>query len=129
VALILVIDDERIICELIVKALDYEGFKAISATSGEMGLQLAKQLKPDLVICDVIMPSMSGYEVLEKLQQDPLTIAIPFIFLTALDSEKDFRQGMNFGADDYLTKPVHRDVLVKAVKSRLTRYGKYKQVL
>ncbi|AFY69849.1 response regulator receiver protein [Thalassoporum mexicanum PCC 7367] len=127
-ALILVIDDDRIVCELIVKTLDAQGFRAVSATSGEMGLRLAQQLKPDLVLCDVVMPTIDGYEVLEKLQQDPETIAIPFIFLTALDSSQDMRKGMNFGADDYLTKPISQEILIKAVKSRLIRYGKYKEV-
>jgi CheY-like chemotaxis protein len=124
--LILVIDDEKNVCNLFVEILRIEGFNAVGATSGQAGLKMAQSLKPDLVLCDVMMPFMHGYEVLERLRQDPQTNAIPFIFLTALDTAADFRQGMNFGADDYLTKPVNRTALINAVRSRLSRYEQYK---
>jgi CheY-like chemotaxis protein len=75
----------------------------VAAENGRAGLELARREKPDLILCDVMMPELDGYGVLEKLRADPATATLPFIFLTARGDKPDIRQGMNLGADDYLT--------------------------
>lgn len=118
-AKILVIEDADSIRELITEILINEGFQAIAASSGQQGLQLANTEFPDLIICDIMMPGLDGYDVLEQLRQNPKTVIIPLIFLTAKSSKEDLRHGMQLGADDYLTKPFTEDELLTAVKARL----------
>lgn len=118
---ILVIEDEALVRANISEILESGNFEAISAESGKVGLQLAKTLLPDLILCDIMMPELDGYEVLKILQSDPLTAAIPFIFLTAKADQSDLRQGMNLGADDYLTKPFRRNELLSVVEVRLEK--------
>jgi diguanylate cyclase (GGDEF)-like protein len=118
---ILVIEDERIIRTNILKLLRAEGFETIGADNGLTGVQLAIAEQPDLIICDILMPSLDGYGVLKALQQDPVTATIPFIFLTAKADRSDWRQGMKLGADDYLTKPFTRAELLDAIASRLQK--------
>ncbi len=102
---ILVIEDEEFVRENIVELLDAEGFEVIGAEDGRMGLNLAKAMVPDLILCDVMMPELDGYGVLTALRQDSILAAVPFIFLTAKAAKADLRQGMELGADDYLTTP------------------------
>jgi diguanylate cyclase (GGDEF)-like protein len=118
---ILVIEDEQPVRENILDLLDAEGFDAIGAENGRIGVQLALQSVPDLVICDVMMPEVDGYGVLNALRQDPITATIPFIFLTAKAAKADLRQGMNLGADDYLTKPFTIAELLGAIATRLQK--------
>ncbi|HEY9873182.1 MAG TPA: EAL domain-containing protein [Candidatus Obscuribacterales bacterium] len=118
---ILVIEDEQPVRENILELLDAEGFDAIGAENGRIGVQLALQSVPDLVICDVMMPEVDGYGVLNALRQDPTTATIPFIFLTAKAAKADLRQGMNLGADDYLTKPFTIAELLGAIATRLQK--------
>ena len=118
---ILVIEDEQEIRENIVKILQYEGYHPISADNGQTGITLAKKHRPDLIICDILMPGISGYGVLEELRSDPLTTTIPFIFLTAMTTREDMRYGMELGADDYLTKPFEVDDLLDAIHTRLEK--------
>jgi diguanylate cyclase len=118
---ILVIEDERVIRNNLLKLLSAEGFESIGAENGNQGLQLAQSEQPDLIICDILMPGLDGYEVLKALQQNPKTASIPFIFLTAKAERSDWRQGMNLGADDYLTKPFTRAELLAAITSRLQK--------
>lgn len=118
---ILVIEDERVICNNLLKLLSAEGFQSIGAENGNQGLQLAQSEQPDLIICDILMPGLDGYEVLKALQQNPKTASIPFIFLTAKAERSDWRHGMNLGADDYLTKPFIRTELLAAISSRLQK--------
>ncbi len=118
---ILVIEDEQSVRSNILKILGFEKLKAIGAEDGEMGLALAKEHLPDLIICDIMMPGLDGYDVRNALFQSPETAMIPFIFLTAKADKVDIRLGMNLGADDYLTKPFTRDELLEAVFVRLDK--------
>ncbi len=118
---ILVIEDEDFVRENILELLDVEGFEAIGAENGQVGLNLAKGIIPDLILCDVMMPGLDGYGVLRAIRQDALMASIPFIFLTAKAAKADFRQGMELGADDYITKPFTRAELLGAITSRLKK--------
>lgn len=119
---ILVIEDELAVRQNLLALLKAEGFQAIGAEDGQVGLQLAQTHLPDLIICDVMMPKLGGFEVLEILQQNAATAIIPFIFLTAKTERSDFRQGMRLGADDYLTKPFTRVELLETIKMRLSKH-------
>ncbi len=116
---ILVIEDEQAVRDSLVDLLNAEGFTAIDAENGEIGLQLATRILPDLILCDIKMPVMSGYEVIKDLKQQSQTASIPFIFLTASNSNHDFRYCMQLGADDYLHKPCNPDELISAINARL----------
>ncbi|NER95733.1 MAG: EAL domain-containing protein [Symploca sp. SIO1B1] len=118
---ILVIEDEELIRNNLMDILQDEGFKVINAENGHQGLDVAITEKPDLILCDVNMPGLDGHGVLNILNQDPTMAAIPFIFLTAKATKDDFRQGMELGADDYLTKPFTKPELLKAIASRLKK--------
>jgi DNA-binding response OmpR family regulator len=126
-SLILVIEDETQILLNIQEMLELEEFSVITACNGKIGLQLAKTRNPDLIICDIMMPELNGYEVLTELRQDPKTVDIPLIFLTAKTERNDFRQGMGLGADDYITKPFEPGEIVQAIKVRLERNAISKQ--
>jgi CheY-like chemotaxis protein len=118
---ILVIEDEQFIRDVILEILEAENFEAISAENGEIGVELAQEIIPDLIICDIMMPKLDGYGVLNELRQYPVTATIPFIFLTAKADKADWRQGMDLGADDYLTKPFSNEELLGAIASRLEK--------
>ncbi|HYG21518.1 MAG TPA: response regulator transcription factor [Verrucomicrobiae bacterium] len=118
---ILVIEDQPQMRKNIVTILTMENFTVLSAENGRLGLELARRETPDLIICDVMMPDLDGYGVLKALREESATADIPFIFLTAKSEKLDIRAGMNFGADDYLTKPVTRDDLLAAIAARLER--------
>lgn len=120
---ILVIEDEPEMLRNMVTLLSMEGFTALKAGDGRKGVDVARRERPDLVICDVMMPELDGYGVLEALRGSPETTAIPFIFLTAKGEKTDLRAGMNLGADDYLTKPVDADELLAAIQTRLARHA------
>ncbi len=119
---ILVIEDETDVRLNIVEILASGGFDPIHAEDGLTGLNLAKKRPPDLIVCDIKMPDFDGYCVLKALRQDPLTAEIPFIFLTAKSDKAEMRQGMNLGADDYLTKPFRRLELLETIAARLKRH-------
>jgi DNA-binding NarL/FixJ family response regulator len=119
---ILVIEDEAETLENLVLMLEMEGFKPLSAPNGRAGVSVARQERPDVILCDVSMPEMDGYEVLERLRADDATVSIPFIFLTAKGDKKDLRTGMNLGADDYLTKPASAEEVLNAINARLDRH-------
>lgn len=101
--------------------LRYHDYQPIEAENGRVGLALAQREKPDLVLCDVMMPELDGHGVLQALQQNVELATIPFIFLTAKGEKDDLRSGMDLGADDYLTKPVANAELVRAIETRLRR--------
>ncbi|WP_223209964.1 EAL domain-containing response regulator [Picosynechococcus sp. NKBG042902] len=124
---ILVIEDDYVIRKLTRRILTNAGYIVIEASDGEKGIQAAKEYHPDLIICDVMMPCLSGYDVLAQLQQQEATEMIPFIFLTAQAEGQQLRQGMASGADDYLMKPIQAAELLKAVEVRLNKYSKVKQ--
>ena len=118
---ILVIEDEPEMRRNITTLLRYHNYEPVAAANGRLGIEAARREKPDLVLCDVMMPELDGYGVLQALQQDTSLARIPFIFLTAKGEKDDLRSGMNLGADDYLTKPVANADLVHAIEARLRR--------
>lgn len=119
---ILIIEDETETRNVFLKCLEFEGFRAYGARNGSEGIQLAQSQSPDLIVCDILMPDMDGYAVLETLRRSPDTASIPFIFLTAKVTMADLRQGMELGADDYLTKPCTVEQFLAAIATRLQRY-------
>ncbi|HEY9845970.1 MAG TPA: response regulator [Candidatus Caenarcaniphilales bacterium] len=116
---ILVIEDEEFVRLNLLELLEAEDFDVVGAPNGLIGALWALEHLPDLIICDVMMPELDGYSVLVSLREDPLTAAIPFIFLTAMADKADLRQGMQLGADDYLTKPFSREELLGTIATRL----------
>lgn len=118
---ILIIEDETDIRMDLAKALELSGYNALQAINGVQGLAMAREHFPDLVISDIMMPELDGYGVLQELQKSPKTNTIPFIFLSAKSSRGDVRDGMNLGADDYITKPFDIDELITAVSKRLDK--------
>jgi EAL domain-containing protein (putative c-di-GMP-specific phosphodiesterase class I)/ActR/RegA family two-component response regulator len=118
---ILVIEDEEIIRENILKLLKAEGFDVTGAENGAQGLNAAVSNLPDVIICDVMMPELDGYGVLMALRSNPVTATLPFVFLTGKAERSEMRQGMELGADDYLTKPFTKAELVGAIASRLKK--------
>ncbi len=120
---ILVIEDEQTVRESILDLLEAEGFHGIGGENGNVGVQLAREHHPDLILCDVMMPDLDGFSVLSQLRTSPDTAGIPFIFLSACSTKADHRQGMELGADDYLTKPCTATDLLGAVSGRLAKYA------
>ena len=118
---ILVIEDEAETLDNLVLMLEMEGFKPFGAPNGRIGVEIAKRELPDVILCDVSMPELDGYGVLEALRSDGDTVSTPFIFLTAKGEKSDLRSGMELGADDYLTKPVSKADLLGAIRARLRR--------
>jgi DNA-binding NarL/FixJ family response regulator len=118
---ILIIEDEPEMRRNITTLLRYYDYDPIAAKTGREGVEAARREKPDLILCDVMMPEMDGYGVIQALQTDASLARIPFIFLTAKGEKEDLRSGMNLGADDYLTKPVANADLVRAIETRLRR--------
>lgn len=121
-ARIVVIEDEpqiRLNLQLMLKA---EGHEVTQAANGREGLARIAENRPDLVLCDVMMPELDGFGVLEALRADPANSDLPFVFLTALDDRASMRRGMNLGADDFLNKPFTRDELMEAIKTRLAKH-------
>src|SRR5690348_3128807 len=118
---ILVIEDEPEMRRNISTILRLENFQPIAAENGRVGVELALKERPDVVLCDVMMPELDGYGVIAALRGNAETVATPFIFLTAKGEKPDIRAGMNLGADDYLTKPVAKCDLLDAIRSRLER--------
>jgi DNA-binding NarL/FixJ family response regulator len=115
---LLVIEDELILRENLKELLTIHGYDVATASDGEEGLQAIKATSPDLVICDIRMPKLNGYELFEEVKNMPETF-MPFLFLSAKVEHDDIRKGMNLGADDYLTKPVNKTDLLSAVETRL----------
>lgn len=118
---ILIIEDDPQVRDNIQDVLSLEEFCTITATNGLEGLALAKEEHPDVIICDITMPKLSGYDVLKALRQDEETEIIPFIFLSGKADRMDFRQGIVLGADDYLTKPFTPTELRQAIMTRLEK--------
>ncbi len=118
---ILVVEDTPAVREEVVSILRCEGLDAIPAENGNVAVELARQCLPDLVLCDILMPELDGYDVLAALRQDPATAMIPLVFLTAKAAHQDIRHGMGLGAEDYVTKPFTAKELLAAVRARLNR--------
>lgn len=124
---ILVIEDEPAMRANLQDILELEDFKPVLAANGRQGILQARAEMPDLILCDILMPDMNGHEVLEALRDDPSTMRIPFIFLTAKGERADVREGMDLGADDYLIKPVRVEELLRAIGTRLERRRQQKE--
>ena len=118
---ILVIEDQAVMRRNVATILEMEGFQTVLADNGQDGLRLARDENPDLILCDVMMPTLDGYGVLQALRREKTLATVPFIFLTAKGEKTEVREGMNLGADDYLAKPVSREDLLAAINSRLER--------
>lgn len=119
--LVLLIEDNREVSENTAEILELAGYRVISAADGKAGVDLAVKNKPDIILCDIMMPELNGYGVLHMLSKNKDTASIPFIFLTAKTEKSDFRKGMEMGADDYITKPFDDVELLKAIEVRLKK--------
>lgn len=119
---ILIVDDEKDLRNVINVILTECGYVSFLAENGKQGLELAKTVKPDLILCDIQMPLMNGFEFLNAVKMEPELSKIPFVFMTGVNvGQYDLRKGMNLGADDYLTKPFSTEDLVYAVETRLRK--------
>lgn len=118
---ILLIEDNKDVRENTAEILELSKYEVITACNGKEGVKMAQTEKPDLIICDIMMPELDGYGVLHTLGKDTATASIPFIFLTAKAEKSDYRKGMGMGADDYLTKPFDDTDLLNAVETRLKK--------
>lgn len=118
---ILLIEDDPALRENTAELLELSDFQVRTAPNGRIGVELVKEEKPDLIICDIMMPELDGYGVLKALNSNPDYVHIPFIFLSAKTEHTEVRKGMNLGADDYLTKPFTESELLDAVESRLLK--------
>jgi len=124
---ILVIDDNNDIRENTAEILDMAGYKTLTAENGKKGVDLALKEKPDLIVCDIMMPELDGYGVLHLLRKNPDMQSTPFIFLTAKTERTDLRKGMEMGADDYITKPFDDIELLNAIEIRLKKAQVFEQ--
>ncbi|NQX52979.1 response regulator [Pedobacter panaciterrae] len=123
---VLIIEDDNDIREGCAEILELSGYKALKANNGKAGIELASQHKPDIILCDIMMPELDGYGVLYLLGKNSATSEIPFIFLTAKTERIDFRKAMEMGADDYLTKPFDDMELITAIETRINKWQKQK---
>lgn len=118
---ILLIEDDPVLRENTQELIELSGYSVSAASNGKIGVAQAIKLKPDLIVCDIMMPELDGYGVIESLSKNDNTRQIPFIFLSAKTERQDIRKGMNLGADDYITKPFTEDELMSAIESRLAK--------
>lgn len=119
---VLVVEDDLKIRKNIARLLTFEDYEVLTADNGVEGLQRALTARPDLILCDILMPEMNGYEMFQQLRTQAPDYFAPFIFVTAKGAKDDLRQGMSLGADDYLTKPFTRVELLAAVQTRLAKH-------
>ncbi len=118
---VLIIEDNEPLRTSLVDLLEHEGMETVAAENGLLGLQYAVQCVPDIVLCDIMMPEMDGYEVLERIRANQALMALPVIFLTARVTHADVRTGMAHGADDYITKPFSADDLIISIRTQLEK--------
>ncbi len=116
---ILVIEDEIFIRENLIELLEIEGFEAVGAENGFVGVQMAKDYQPDLILCDVMMPELDGYGVLNALREEPITATIPFMFLTASADRNNLQKIRDLGMNDYILKPFNVEKFLSAIANRL----------
>jgi len=124
---VLLIEDDEVVRENTAELLELANYKVCTATNGKIGISEAKKQLPDIILCDIMMPELNGYGVLQILSKEPETKHIPFIFLSAKTEHKDIRKGMDLGADDYITKPFDESELFSAIESRLARVAIIKE--
>ncbi len=118
---ILLIEDDAVLRENTAELLELLGYQVITAANGKIGVEKAINQYPHVIVCDIMMPELNGYDVLDALSNNEQTKYIPFIFLSAKTERLDVRKGMNLGADDYITKPFNEEELVSAIESRLAK--------
>ena len=118
---VLLIEDDLILRENTAELLEFSDYEVITASNGKIGLDMATNHLPDIIVCDIMMPELDGYGVLEALAKNNDTKYIPFIFLSAKTERQDVRKGMDLGADDYISKPFQEDELVSAIESRIAK--------
>lgn len=123
-AKILIAEDERDIRDLIIFTLRFAGHEVVAATNGEEAYALASKEGPDLILMDVRMPRMTGYEACERIKSEETTRHIPVVFLSAKGQEAEVNAGMEAGAEEYILKPFSPDQLTEKVKSILARFSK-----
>ena len=124
---VLLIEDDAVLRENTAELLGLLDYQVITAANGKIGVDKAIKEQPHIIVCDIMMPELDGYDVLELLSNDAHTKYIPFIFLSAKTERQDVRKGMNLGADDYITKPFIEDDLVSAIESRLAKVSILKE--
>ncbi|NNE32446.1 MAG: response regulator [Winogradskyella sp.] len=124
---VLLIEDDTTLRENTAELLELSGYNVLTAANGQIGLNMAKNYKPDLIVCDIMMPILDGYGVLNGLSTDKGTKFIPFIFLSAKTERQDIRKGMDLGADDYISKPFTEDEIVSAIESRIAKAALLKE--
>lgn len=124
---ILLIEDNDDVRENTADILELANYEVITAENGKIGVQKAKEFLPDLVLCDIMMPQMDGFQVLQTFEKDISMASTPFIFLTAKTEREDMRMGMNLGADDYLTKPFQENELLGVIECRLNKHDNLKK--
>ncbi len=117
--LVLVIEDDPGIAHVLETILRLYNINVEVAKNGTLGLKYIKEKKPQIILCDIMLPDMEGYDILKIVKEDNESYKTPFIFLTAFADPADVRKGMNEGADDYITKPFTADTIIKAIKSQL----------
>ena len=125
---ILVIEDTQEVRENLAEILELSGYNVLTAENGKIGVRSAEENRPDLIICDVMMPELDGFGVLKILNNSPELMDIPFMFLTAKVEKQDFRKGMGLGADDYITKPFDDVELLESIEIRLAKADRLKVV-
>ncbi|WP_299102955.1 response regulator [uncultured Winogradskyella sp.] len=118
---ILLIEDDVILRENTAELLELSGYNVDTAPNGKIGVEKAKEVLPDIIVCDIMMPELDGYGVLQAISKNQATKYIPFIFLSAKTERQDVRKGMDLGADDYITKPFGEDELTSAIESRIAK--------
>lgn len=118
---VLLIEDDTVLRENTAEILELSNYEVLTASNGQIGLDMVKKHKPDIVVCDIMMPVLDGYGVLEGLSKQDETKFIPFIFLSAKTERRDVRKGMDLGADDYITKPFSEDEIISAIESRIAK--------
>lgn len=125
---ILLIEDDVVLRENTAELLELSNYNVITAANGKLGVERAINELPDIIVCDIMMPELDGYGVLELLSKNEKTQYIPFIFLSAKTERKDVRKGMDLGADDYITKPFEEEELTSAIESRIARASILKDI-
>lgn len=125
---VLLIEDDKLLRENTTEILQLSNYNVLAAENGKTGVKIALQNRPDIIVCDIMMPKWDGYKVFNMLNQKETTRRIPFIFMSAKSEEKDIRAGMNLGADDYISKPFKETELLNSIDSRLKKQALFRDV-
>lgn len=123
---ILLIEDDYPLRLGIIKLFEKRGFTVLAVADGKSGMILAKELIPDLILCDIMLPDINGYEIFSSIKNIPLLTDVPFLFITALSNVDDIQKGLRLGVDDYITKPFNNEDLVARVQNKIAGHRKSK---